>query len=104
MTDDPPGASVVRPLGATPPSPTAKPKQPSKSTNLKTRTVGSRRNKFEMPADIGYEDDGMEIGVPSGDVVQPVQGLDPAMVAARRMVIRAVRKAVRAKRSAPVAV
>ena len=92
MTDDIPGALAVRPHGATTPSPKAKPKQLPKSPSPKTRTIGKRQCHFQMPADIGYEDGGMDLGLPAEDAAPPVEGLDPAMVAARRMVLRAVRE------------
>ena len=90
MTDDNSGARAVCAPSATSPSTKAKPKQPTKSPNLKTRVVGKDRGHLELPADIEFEDD-MEFGLPCGDAVLPAQGLDPAMVVARRMVRRAVR-------------
>lgn len=94
MTADNPGRRVQRAASSNPSNTRAVTETASKYPDAPSREVGKRRGRIELPADIEGED-GMELVLPGGGTVTvyPSRGVDPAMVAARRMVLRAVREA-----------
>ena len=92
MTEDNPGRRAVRGPRPSMPATKAGPGPTPTTANLAVREIGSRRGRFERPADIDDEDS-LEIQLPGGGsvTVYPSRGIDPAIVAARRMVLRAAR-------------
>ena len=91
MNDDHPGRRAVRGPRPFTPASEAGPEPTPEPSNLKARKVSNRRGHLEMPADLEIEES-LEIQLPGGGTVtvSPSQGVDPAMVAARLMVLRAV--------------
>lgn len=91
MTEDNPGRRALRgPRASTPPTGAGRdtscmPPDPT------IGEVGKGRGRFDPSADIDTED-GVELDLPGGGtvMVHPPGGVDPAMVAARRMILRSV--------------
>ena len=95
MTDDNPGRRTLRAPRQLMPAAKAGPSPSLKPPNKKSPEISHvRRGEFKIPADLETED-GTEFELCDGGIVivSPSGGVDPAMVAARRMVLRSVREA-----------